>query len=106
MSRPGPGKPRAPAATLSNAQLDERLRELQQQAFALFEDAALAADVRSDRGAHARAERTAAPLIEEARALNAERVRRLRARARRWRNAAAGTAIGGGVLVLWLLLHG
>ena len=93
-------------AALSNAELEARLLDLRQQAFDLFERAAVAADLRKDATAHARAERAAAPLIEDARRLNDERVRRLRARARRWRMAATATAIGGGVLVLLLALAG
>ncbi|HST45826.1 MAG TPA: hypothetical protein VLK29_11455 [Luteimonas sp.] len=103
MSRERAAAPRFDPAALSNAELDARLRALRQAAFDLFEHAAQSVDARDDRTAHARAERKAAPLIEEARLLNDERVRRLRARARRWRTAATATAIGGGTVVLALV---
>jgi predicted anti-sigma-YlaC factor YlaD len=88
---------------LSNAALEARLHALQQEAFALYETAAAAADAGDGDGAFVRAERDTAPLIAEARRLNDERVRRLRARARRWRYAAVAVAIVGVLLVLWLL---
>lgn len=89
--------------TLPNAALERRLHTLQQEAFALYEAAAAAADAGEGEGAFARAEHETAPLIAEARRLNDERVRRLRARARGWRNAAIAVAVVGALLVLWLV---
>lgn len=89
--------------SLSNAALDARLHALQQEAFARYEAAAAAADAGEGDTAFARAERETAPLIAEARRLNDERARRLRARARGWRNAAIAVAVVGALLVLWLV---
>lgn len=94
------------ARALSNAELEARLHALQRRAFEAYEDAALAAEARGDRGAYARAEAETAPLIAEAKAINDERVRRLRARARAWRLAGIAVGVAGAALVGWLLLQG
>lgn len=90
---------------LSSAELERRYADLHRQVFACYEDADLA--VESGRlgreAATARAEAQAAPLIERARALHAERVRRLRLRARRWWIAAGATLAVGGAAIAWLL---
>ncbi len=91
---------------LPNAELEARLHALQRQAFALYEEAAAAADAGEGDAVFARAERATAPLIAEAKRLNDERVRRLRARARAWRIAATAVAILGTLLVLWMLQRG
>ena len=96
----------ANARALSNAALEARLHELQRRAFEVYEDAALAAEARDDRGAYARAEAEVAPLIAEAKALNDERVRRLRARARAWRTAGLSIAAVGAAAVGWLATRG
>lgn len=109
MSRRDDAPPDADALRrLPGDELDRRYAELHRQAFACYEDAELAAESgRLDRAAAtARAQAQAAPLIERARALHAERVRRLRLRARRWRIAAAGVAVAGGIAAFWLALRG
>ncbi|MBJ6981597.1 MULTISPECIES: hypothetical protein [unclassified Luteimonas] len=90
---------------LSNAELEARLLDLQRRAFEVYEDAALAAEAREDRKAYARAEAEAAPLIAEARAVNDERVRRLRRRARNWRNAGVAIAVAGTAAISWIALR-
>ena len=98
---------RGPRA-LSNAELDARLHQLQRGAFAVYEAAARSAEgALSGAGsddAYARAEAEVAPLIAEAKLLSDERVRRLRARARVWRYAAAATALLGGGAIVWLMM--
>ncbi|MGV8932789.1 MAG: hypothetical protein ACOH1R_11850 [Luteimonas sp.] len=93
---------------LSNAQLGARLHDLQKRAFEAYEDAALRAEANPALSAaiYAQAETDAAPLIAQARAINDERVQRLRRRARWWRNAAwVIAALGVGVVAWWLLLR-
>lgn len=92
--------------TLANAQLESQLRQLQARAFEIYEDAALRAEANPAVAASAyeQAEAQAAPLIAQARALNDERVRRLRRRARVWRRAALAAAIAGAAVLAWVLL--
>lgn len=90
--------------TLAGSVLDARLRDLQARAFAIYEAAAQAAE-RGDLDAYPHAEREAAPLIAQAQAFNDERVRRFRARARRWRIAAIVIGVLGAALVAWLALR-
>ncbi len=91
--------------TLSNADLARRIQVLQSRAFELYEDAALQAeaDPRRADSIYATAEQRAAPLIEQARVLNDERVRRLRARAKRWRVGTLVIAAIGVVGLVWLM---
>ena len=95
----------ADVRALSNAELDARLQELQRRAFEVYEDAALAVEARNDRKAYGRAEAAAAPLIAEARAVNDERVRRLRRRARNWRNAGLTIAAVGAAAISWVAMR-
>ncbi|MCD9027176.1 hypothetical protein LDO26_02965 [Luteimonas sp. BDR2-5] len=94
-----------PATPLSNAELVRQIQDLQARAFEVYEDAALQAEADPARAEaiYRQAEQRAAPLIESARVLNDERVRRLRARARRWRIIALATAVVGGAVLLWLV---
>lgn len=95
-------------ATLSHARLDALLHELQKRAFDVYEDAALRAEANPAQAelAYAQAEAEAAPLIAQARALNEERVRRLRWRARLWRRMAIAVAIAGvAALAGWTLVR-
>ena len=94
-------------AALTHAGLETRLHALQKRAFEIYEDAALRAEADPARAEaeYARAEADAAPLIAEARALNDERVHRLRKRARTWRWLAVATALIGAVVVAWLVLR-
>ncbi len=90
-------------ATLSHARLQALLRDLQKRAFDVYEDAALRAEANPAQAeaAYAQAEADAAPLIAQARALNEERVRRLRKRAQAWRKASIAVAIAGSVALAW-----
>ena len=95
-------------ATLSHARLEALLHELQKRAFDIYEDAALRAEANPAQAelAYAQAEAEAAPLIAQARALNEERVRRLRWRARLWRRMAIAVAIAGvAALAGWTLVR-
>jgi len=94
--------------SLSNAELEAGLHDLQQRAFAIYERAALAAEDDPggrDAAAYAQAETDAAPLIAQARALNDERVRRLRARARWWHIAALAVGVLGSIAIAWRLMR-
>ena len=86
-----------------NDALSQALHDLQREAFAVYEAAASAAEG-GDATALARAEATVAPLIARAQAVNDERVRRLRARARRWWIATVAVAAAGVAAIGWLLL--
>ena len=94
--------PNSPA-DMSHAQLEAMLHDLQKRAFDAYEDAALRAEanpLQAD-AAYAQAEAVAAPLIAQARALNEERVRRLRKRAQAWRKASIAAAIAGSAALAW-----
>ena len=94
-------------AALTHAGLEARLHALQKRAFEIYEDAALRAEANPARAdaAYARAEEEAAPLIAQAKALNDERVRRLRKRARTWQSLAVAIAVIGAAMVAWLVLR-
>lgn len=109
MSRRGATRNAAAAAVpraLTNAALDRALHALQADAFAQYEQAALVADASPKRATqvYADVEARVAPLIEQARVLNDERVRRLRHRARRWRIATWAVLAVGLAGIGWLLL--
>jgi len=91
---------------LSHAELDALLQQLQKRAFEIYEDAALRAETHPAQAtaAYARAEAAAAPLIAQAKAVNDERVRRLRLRARIWRRTALAIAIIGSAALAWFWL--
>ncbi len=86
-----------------NDALSEALQDLQREAFAVYEAAASAAEG-GDATALARAEVDVAPLIARAQAVNDERVRRLRARARRWWTATVAVAAAGIGAIGWVLM--
>ncbi|WP_101927432.1 MULTISPECIES: hypothetical protein [Luteimonas] len=92
--------------TLSNADLAQKIQALQARAFELYEHAALRAEADPPRAdaIYAKAEQRTAPLIEQARVLNDERVRRLRARAQRWRVGTLVIAVVGSLALLWMLV--
>lgn len=102
--------PAAPEALrrLSGRELEALYADLHRRVFACYEDGELAAESgRVDRDtAAARAQAQAAPLIEQARAVHAERLARLRRRARRWWIATVVVAVAGGGALLWLLARG
>lgn len=93
--------------TLDNAALVARIEALQKRAFDRYEAAAAQADDTPDADAAARlyaqAEADCAPWIAEARALNDERVRRLRLRARCWWIVTAAIAVAGAVALAYLM---
>ncbi|MDH5824705.1 hypothetical protein QFW77_17175 [Luteimonas sp. RD2P54] len=104
------GAPAGPGAaerlrSLSARELEALYADLHRRVFECYEDGELAADSgRMDRAtATARAQARAGPLIEQARAVHAERVARLRRRARRWWIATVAVATGGSGALLWLL---
>ncbi|MEZ0469123.1 hypothetical protein [Luteimonas salinilitoris] len=108
MSAAPPGDPLAPEALrrLSGRELEALYAGLHRRVFECYDDGELAAESgRVDHGtATARAQAQAAPLIEQARAVHAERVARLRRRARRWWIATVVVAIAGCGTIAWLLL--
>lgn len=93
--------------SLSSRELEERYAGLHRQVFACYEDAQSCEQDDPDAYAKAmeQAQARAAPLIERARAVHEERVRRLRKRARTWWMLAYGTAVIGALLIAWLALR-
>ncbi|WP_407352896.1 hypothetical protein [Luteimonas sp. R10] len=112
MSAGAPGDRFAPGALrrLSGRELEALYADLHRRVFACYEDGELATESgRVDRdtaAARAQAQAQAAPLIEQARAVHAERLARLRRRARRWWIATVVVAVAGGGALLWLLARG
>jgi hypothetical protein len=96
-------------ADLRPAKRQSIKNDVQKSPIEIYEDAALRAEANPARAemAYAQAEAEAAPLIARARALNEERVRRLRLRARRWHTAAITVALAGTAAVaVWLGFRG
>ncbi|WP_149195785.1 hypothetical protein [Luteimonas suaedae] len=108
MNAASPGDPVAPEALrrLSGRELEALYADLHRRVFACYDEGERAAEAGCvDRDtATARAQARAAPLIEQARAVHAERVARLRRRARRWWIATVVVAIAGCGTIAWLLL--
>lgn len=102
----GPDDPRG----LSNGELERRYAALHREVFALYESAQGGAGADTTRegtdAAHRQAQARAQPLVEQARRLHQERVRRLRRRARRWWWATGAVTVTGTALVLWLIARG
>lgn len=95
---------------LSNGELERRYAALHREVFALYESAQGGAGADTTRdgtdAAHRQAQARAQPLVEQARRLHEERVRRLRRRARRWWWATGAITVTGTALVLWLIARG
>ncbi len=95
---------------LSNGELERRYAALHREVFALYESAQGGAGADTTRegtdAAHRQAQARAQPLVEQARRLHQERVRRLRRRARRWWWATGAVTVTGTALVLWLIARG
>ncbi|MCD9045424.1 hypothetical protein [Luteimonas sp. MHLX1A] len=95
---------------LSNGELERRYAALHREVFALYESAQGGAGADTTRegtdAAHRQAQARAQPLVEQARRLHQERVRRLRRRARRWWWATGAITVTGTALVLWLIARG
>lgn len=94
--------------TFTQAALQERIAALQTSAFTIYETAAGRAE---SEPAHrdtyyAQAERDVAPLLVESRRFHDELLRRLRRRARRWRQAALLIGVVGCAALAWLWLRG
>lgn len=90
---------------MSGDALDALYQRLHQQVFACYAGTDTLPE-RKRQAALERAGRRAAPVIEQARVVHAERVRRLRARARRWWVAAAALAVAGLAAIVWMLGRG
>lgn len=82
--------------------LDALYAEFHSRVFACYDEVDRVPE-RNREAALARAQQRAAPLIEQARAVHDERVRRLRRKARRWWIATAAVAVAGTLGILWML---
>lgn len=89
---------------LPGSELDALYADLHRQVFACYDGIDDLPESRRD-AAQVKARRRAEPMIEQARAVHAERVRRLRLRARRWWIATVAVAVAGSAGVAWLLLR-
>ncbi len=91
--------------TFTNAALKARLEALQKQAFSVYETAAKRAEAEPlHRDTYyLQAEGEVAPLLVESKRFNDEVVRRLRRRARRWRQAALVIGVVGAALVICMV---
>ncbi|MGO1541263.1 MAG: hypothetical protein ACTHXB_06460 [Luteimonas sp.] len=104
-----PGTPSAdtsPAAlrALPGAQLDALYADFHRRVFACYEGIDELPAARRE-AAQAKARRRAEPMIEQARAVHEERVRRLRLKARRWWIATVAVAVAGSAGISWLALR-
>lgn len=86
------------------AELDALYEDYHRRVFAFYDGIDALPETRRD-AAQATARRRAGPLIERARAVHEERVRRLRLRARRWWIATLAVAIAGSAGIAWLALR-
>ena len=96
----------SPAAlrALPGAELDALYADLHRRVFACYDGIDDLPRARIE-AAQADARRRAEPMIEQARAVHEERVRRLRLRARRWWIATVAVAVAGSAGIAWLLLR-
>ncbi|WP_440225364.1 hypothetical protein ACQQ2N_08930 [Dokdonella sp. MW10] len=86
---------------LSTRALGARYAELHAAVFACYEDEPSKHDPAARRAA---AEQRAAPMIEAARVVHAELVRRLRRRARIWWGVTVSISLIGVAVIAWVLL--
>lgn len=89
---------------LQGDELDALYAEFHTRVFACYDEIEQVPERRRE-AALARAQQRAAPLIEQARAVHDERVRRLRRKARRWWIATALVAVAGSAAIAWLLMR-
>lgn len=103
---PGPVVDTSPAAlrALPGTELDALYADLHGRVFACYEGIDELPERRRE-AAQGAARRRAEPMIEQARAVHGERVRRLRLKARRWWIATIVVAVAGSVGILWLLVR-
>ena len=102
----GPAVDTSPAAlrALPGSELDALYADLHRRVFACY-DGIDELPPRQLEAAQVAARRRAEPMIEQARAVHDERVRRLRLKARRWWIATAAVAVAGSAGIIWLLLR-
>jgi len=86
------------------AELDALYEDYHRRVFAFYDGIDELPEARRE-AAQAAARRRAEPLIEQARAVHEERVRRLRLRARRWWIATLVVAVAGSAAIAWLALR-
>ena len=89
---------------LSGSELDALYGDFHRRVFAFYDGIDELPERRRE-AAQADARRRAEPLIEQARAVHEERVRRLRLRARRWWIATIAVAVAGIAGIAWLALR-
>lgn len=96
----------SPAALqrLSGSELEALYADFHRRVFAFYEGIDDLPEARRE-AAQVRARNQAEPLIEQARAVHSERVRRLRLRARRWWIATVAVAVIGSALIVWVGLR-
>ena len=88
---------------LSGSELEALYGDFHRRVFAFYDGIDELPESRRE-AAQVAARRRAEPLIEQARAVHDERVRRLRLRARRWWIATVAIAVAGSAGIAWLAL--
>lgn len=89
---------------MSGAELEALYEDFHRRVFAFYKGIDDLPESRRE-AAQAAARRRAEPLIEQARAVHGERVRRLRLRARAWWIATVAVAVAGSAGIAWLALR-
>ena len=89
---------------LSGSELDALYQEFHHRVFAFYEGIDDLPE-KKRKAAQVRARNQAEPLIEQARAVHDERVRRLRLKARRWWIATGAVAVVGSLGIAWVALR-
>ncbi|MGY0559959.1 hypothetical protein ACW7G2_04445 [Luteimonas sp. A277] len=89
---------------LSGSELDALYEQFHRRVFAFYDGIDDLPEAKRG-AAQVRARNQAEPLIDQARAVHAERVRRLRLKARRWWIATVAVAVAGSAAIAWLALR-
>ncbi len=89
---------------LSGRELEALYEDFHRRVFAFYDGIDELPEARRE-AAQVAARRRAEPLIEQARAVHNERLRRLRLRARRWWIATIAIAVLGSAAIAWLTLR-